>query len=128
MKTADEIYVAFHIGRGGRSYNAGYVTYLGEMNINKLIEYNNMHLFYQNKDKKGRFCQPFYSDLNGNPIITEKQAKTNVGVLDFDGQYDTDVCERLSECTHEQLQLINNDSSYKSIDLVTELERLLLTE
>jgi len=126
MKNSDEIYVAFHIGRGGRFYNSGYVTYMGEMDIHKLIELNDNHLFYRDKNKNGRFCSPYYSDLNGNEIITIKETKTNVGVLNFDNDYDTYICKRLSDCTEKELELINDcNSVYKSVDLITVLEHFV---
>jgi hypothetical protein len=126
MKNPNEIYVAFHIGRGGRFYNSGHVTYMGEMDIHKLIELNSNDLFYRDKDKRGRFCSPYYSDLNGNEIITIKETKSNVGILEFDRQYNTDICKLLSDCSERELQLINEcNTIYKSIELTTNLESLL---
>ena len=75
----DNIIVAFHIGRGGRFYNGGHKTFLGEKNINDLMNIQSDYLFYRNKDNKGRFCSPYHADLNGKLMITEKDAKTGVG-------------------------------------------------
>lgn len=117
--------VCFHTGRGGRFHNQGHVTFVGEMDINKVMDYESNKLFYRNRNKKGQFCAPFYTDCNGNEMITEKQAKTGVGQLDWDGPYDTDICCYLDECTETELEMIKESTVYKSRSLEAEVEKLL---
>ena len=49
MENSKKIIVSFHIGRGGRFYNSGHVTFLGEENINHytddlFVRYDNQQI------------------------------------------------------------------------------------
>jgi hypothetical protein len=102
--------VAFHIGRGGRFHNSGHKTFYGEYNIMEVINRQDHKISWHNKNSLGRFCEPFYADSSGNVLITEKQAATGVGTLDFDGEYDTYICKRLEDCTEAELDILERSA------------------
>ena len=124
-KNCNKVIVCFHIGRGGRFYNAGYISYVGEMDINTVLEYQSKNVYYYDRDKNGRFCSPYFADLNGKKLISIKEAETGVCTLDWDGIYDTDICCYLDECNEEQLRIIQGSDVYKSVELESELNKLI---
>lgn len=96
--------VAYHIGRGGKFNNAGYLTYIGEGGINKFTE----ELFLTEKEPK------VYEDGNGNETgLTEEEAATGIGKIDIDGIYDTTYTKWLSDCTDEEInKILNADNGF----------------
>lgn len=50
-----------------------------------------------------------YIDLNGKHMIECDHDGT--GILDWDGEYDTDYSQRVSDCSDEELHLIVNEGS-----------------
>lgn len=125
MENANEIYVAFHIGRGGRFHNAGHVSYMGEYDFQKLISLNYDNLYEHNRDEKGRFCKPFMDDASGKLIVEQGHIHDMTGRLDFDGTYDTDYCCLVEECNQDELQIIANSGKWLSHPLRDYLEKHL---
>lgn len=110
----NRIVVAFHIGRGGRFYNAGHRSFIGEKNFQELIEDSLNFLVYRDRDDKGRFCKPFYTDASGNVIVEPDDMNNEVGRLNWDNQYDTDVACYLDECTDFELEEIATSGQWVS--------------
>ncbi len=107
------IIVAFHIGRGGRWYNAGFKTFIGEKKIGEFTD----DLFIYNNS--------YYIDCNGNAVgLTCEEEETGVGRINEDGEYDTTYSQYLEDCSEEEIELINNSDFYKSIELTLEMEEL----
>lgn len=133
--TIGQTIVGFHTGRGGRFYNAGHVSFIGECKIsdftndlflqyeNQLDIYNaikgreNLEAKYYECDENNDFS--FFEKLgfkvgekqyfrNGEyPVgLTEAESDSGIGVIDIDGEYDTTVCLMLEDCSDEELQLI----------------------
>lgn len=94
MKT-NEIFLHFHIGRGGRFYNAGHTEFFGCDDLQRVIRMQADNLYERNRDKNGRFCKKVLVDCNGSVVCETPDAKT--GKLDFDGTYDTDVVLTLQD-------------------------------
>lgn len=108
LDEAQDMKVRFHIGRGGLFNNAGHKTYAGT--VNKL------------SDCFGDFCNIIDVDENGNPLPDSEwqledgggnvilsgrdEIESETGVLDWDGEYDTDIVRDLSECNDDEYQLI----------------------
>jgi hypothetical protein len=100
--------VAFHIGRGGRFHNQGHKSFMPHIK--------------QLSDCFSERCIIFREDEEGNPLPDEKwllidgggnvilEGRANIesktGVLDWDGEYDTDIVQYLSECDDDELRLI----------------------
>jgi hypothetical protein len=116
MGNSNKIIVAFHTGRGGRFHNAGHVTFIGEKNFQDLISMNSNNLFERNKDERGKFCKPYLTDGSGNHI-TDDDIKGEVGLLSFDGKFDSDGCCYIEDCSEFQLELIAKSNEYKSYEL-----------
>ena len=107
---SNRIVVAFHIGRKGK-------TFLGEKDFQELINDRNDSLFLKDRDARGRFCKPFYADASGNVIVEPGEMKSEVGTLDFDGLYDTDVACYLDECDDDELRIIARDDAFVSLEV-----------
>lgn len=61
-----------------------------------------------------------YTDCNGTQIITVAEVETGVGILDWDGDYDTDTCMLLSDCQQGDLELILESNEYNNKSLIQE--------
>lgn len=139
-----KIIVAFHIGRGGRFYNPGFKSFIGEKSINDFtddlfINYEYQYdLFkkikgYSNLEEKYYECcdsddfsffenrlnfemgEKVYTDCNGCFVgLTVKEAEEGVGCITIDYDYDTTYAKYLEDCTEEELDLIRNYDYYKS--------------
>lgn len=120
MKT----FLHFHIGRGGRFFNPGNKTFKGKRGIGDVLclcDNGKNNSFLRNRDEKGRFCAPHYTDQNGNFLISAKDVDANgEGCLDWDGQYDTDICIELSSCDANDLQLILESDEYDKLNIIKE--------
>ena len=113
---SNRIVVAFHIGRRGK-------TFLGEKDFQELIGDRLDSLFLHDRDSNGRFCKPFYTDASGNTMVEPSEMKSEVGIIDWDGLYDTDVACYLDECDDDELKLIARDDAWispKAFDYITE--------
>jgi len=87
----------FHTGRGGRFNNQGHVTFCGVNDIGEVLSIldSGKHNTYLEGD--------VYTDCNGGELITVAEVETGVGILDWDGDYDTDVCKFLEDCSEDEL-------------------------
>lgn len=100
--------VSFHIGRGGRFHNAGHRTF------NPYVK--------RLSDCFSDSCTVFCEDEEGNPLPDEKwqlidgggnvvlegrsAIESVTGILDWDGEYDTDIVKYLSECSEDELETV----------------------
>ena len=116
MKTENEkLIVAFHIGRGGKYYNAGNRTFAGEKNLQTLINNESNNLYYYTMENG--LPESGYYDCNNNLIISEKDAEKDTGRLEFDGDYDTLYCKDIHDCDEQELKIITESKDYKSPEL-----------
>ena len=98
--------VAFHIGRGGRFHNPGHKEYKGEINFLKLCNSQTQYLYKVNRDSNGRFCRPYLVDAGGNTAVTPEDYGQEVGVINYDYDYDTWVCQYIEDCNDSELMMI----------------------
>lgn len=103
----NRIVVAFHTGRRGK-------TFLGEKDFQELISDRLDSLFLHDRDSHGRFCKPFYTDASGNVMVEPDEMNNEVGIIDWDGQFDTDVACYLDECDDDELRLMARDDAWIS--------------
>ena len=115
-KLKRKIIVSFHIGRGGRFYNGGHKTYLGEKNFQDLISNETDHLYIRNKDERGKFMTPTLFDGNGN-VVSDDNVNSLIGTLNFDGDYDTYGAKYIEDGTTNELELISKANEHKSGEL-----------
>jgi hypothetical protein len=98
MENIGQKIVGFHTGRGGRFYNAGHITFIGECKIGDFSFFEKLGFKLGEKQ---------YFDCGGKAVgLTEKEVETGVGVIDNDGEYDTTVCLKLEDCSENQLKMI----------------------
>lgn len=105
----EERFAAFHTGRGGRFNNAGYRTFMGVYTEQGFINIlDQKHWFFdKNRDKKGKFCKPYWHDSNGNFV-----AYVGDRVFDFDGPYCTYEIKPLNELDIDDFYIIFRDDMY----------------
>lgn len=102
--TAETI-VAFHIGRGGRFYNGGHLTFLGEGKISDytedcfapvMVDENSNSDLPELIDDNSPEAE--WTDCNGNSVgLTNAEYQSGIGRIDMDGEYDTTYTMRLGD-------------------------------
>ena len=117
-----KIIVAFHTGRGGRFNNAGHKTFIGEKDFKQLVSLQSNNLFIVKRDNYGRFCKPYFADGSGNEV-SDTAINAEVGYLNFDNDYDTDVAQYIEDCTEDEIEIIVNSNQFKSFELISWLEK-----
>lgn len=100
--------VAFHIGRGGRFHNPGHKSF--NQHIQKLSDCFSSNSIIFQEDEEGNPLPDEKWQLidGGGNVILEGRAniKSKTGVLDWDGQYDTDIVQYLDECDDAEIEMI----------------------
>lgn len=111
MKTYNEIYVSFHVGRGGRFHNPGHITFIAECDFQELIVNRSSDLFLCNttwdedKDEEVELAPEDWKlvDTGSNVILRGRKAiEAKKGVLEFDTIYDKDYTITLDECDEKE--------------------------
>ena len=107
LEEAQNMKVRFHIGRGGQFNNAGHKTYVGT--VNDLSDcFGDSIVFSEDENGKPLPDSDWQLvDGGGNVILTGRdEIESETGILDWDGEYDTDIVRHLSECDDDEYQLI----------------------
>ena len=106
-EAAQNTLVRFHIGRGGHFHNAGHKTYEGT--VNSLADCFG-DSFIISEDENGHALPDSEWQLidgGGNVILTGRdEIESDTGILDWDGEYDTDIVCHISECDDDEFQMI----------------------
>ena len=107
LEEAQDMKVRFHIGRGGRFHNAGHKTYVGT--VNELSDCFGDSIVIS-EDENGKTLPDSewkLVDSGSNVILSGRdEIESETGILDWDGEYDTDIVRKLSECDDDEYQLI----------------------
>lgn len=103
---AQNIKVRFHVGRGGQFHNAGHKTYVGT--VNGLSDCFGESTIIISEDENGKpLPDSEWSLVDGGVILSGRdKIESDTGVLDWDGEFDTDIVRHLSECDDDEYQLI----------------------
>ena len=106
FEVAQNIKVRFHIGRGGRFHNAGHKTYVGT--VNGLSDCFGESTMLISEDENGKpLPDSEWQLVDGGVILSGRdKIESETGILDWDGEYDTDIVRHLSECDDDEYQLI----------------------
>ncbi len=104
----NESVVAFQVGSFSKYFHKrrGILTYLGEFNFRDILylRYNDIFI----KDVNGK---KVITDEIGN-IISDDDPSGDVGVLNFDGDYDTTYCKYLKDCNDKEIEILKRESYF----------------
>ena len=107
LEEAQDMKVRFHIGRGGRFNNAGHKTYVGT--VNELSDCFGDSIVIS-EDENGKTLPDSewkLVDSGSNVILSGRdEIESETGILDWDGEYDTDIVRKLSECDDDEYKMI----------------------
>lgn len=108
-----KLVVAFQIGTLSKyNYkNPNVITYLGEMDFKAIQKLRINEIFYKKVDGKD-----IITDEMGN-IVSDDDINGEVGVLNFDNNYDTTYCKYYEDCTIEEMEVIKKSDMYKTAEL-----------
>lgn len=107
LEEARNMKVRFHIGRGGQFHNAGHKTYVGT--VNDLSDCFGDSIVFSEDENGNPLPDSDWKlvDGGGNVILSGRdEIESDTGILDWDGEYDTDIVRYLKDCTDEEYQLI----------------------
>ena len=106
LEEAQDLKVRFHIGRGGQFHNAGHKTYVGT--VNGLSDCFGESTIIISEDENGKpLPDSKWQLVDGHVILSGRdKIDSDTGVLDWDGEYDTDIVRHLSECDDDEFQMI----------------------
>lgn len=112
------ITVCFHVGRGGYHHNPGYKTFNPYAHsIQDFFDYG--FLYYEDEDGNTLPDDEWtLTDQGGNIILEGRQEiESPVGVLEWDGIYDTDIVRYIEDCDDEEIDILYNELiNYKYMD------------
>lgn len=104
----------FHVGRGGKFHNPGHKTFV-DIEPMHFREYDN--IIEQDEDGNPLPDDEWYANDGSEILLTGKTAIiAETGILDYDGEYDTEIFKYLDDCDEDELWLIA-----EKIDKVYEL-------
>ena len=107
LDEAQNIKVRFHIGRGGRFHNAGHKTYVGIVNDLSDCFGDSIVISEDENGKPLPDSEWRLVDGGGNVILSGRdEIESDTGILDWDGEYDTDIVQKLSECNDDEYEMI----------------------
>ena len=107
LEESQNIKVCFHIGRGGHFKNAGHKTYDGT--VNGLSDCFGESTIIDVDENGTRLPDSDWLlvDSGDNVILSGRdKIESQTGILDWDGEYDTDIVCKLSECDDDEYQMI----------------------
>lgn len=107
----DNVFVCFHIGRGGRYGNPGHKEYLPYVrDFQNLLNRESENLYDVTEDENGNVLpddQWRTLDDAGETVIEGREAmEAKTGKLDYDGKSDTYIVKNINNCDEDELQLI----------------------
>lgn len=106
-KNAQNVLVHFHIGCGGRFHNSGHKTYVST--VDSLSDcFGDANVISTDVEGNALPDKDWQLIDSGDNVRLEgrEEIEAATGVLDWDGDYDTDIVKRLDDCTDEELELI----------------------
>lgn len=108
--------VAFHIGRGGRFNNQGHKTFMPY--VKELSDCFGEATIISDDFEGNQLLDQEWQlvDRGGNVILKGRENIENeVGYLNWDNDYDTDIVKYIEDCDDEEIDLLKRELSTKSI-------------
>ena len=105
--TGTEI-LCFHIGRGGRFFNQGHLTFSGTKKITDTSDFD--RLFppkYKNGNDNLKSKKAEWLSETGNSVeLTNEMVKSGVGRINFDNDFDTTYTTYLKDLSEEEIEAV----------------------
>lgn len=105
---ANEYIVAFHIGRGGRFHNPGHKSFMPY--VSKLSDcFSESSIIFQEDEDGNPLPDEKWEliDGGGNTILEGRDnIESDTGILDWDGEYNTDIVKYLDECSQDEIEIL----------------------
>ena len=115
-----ETIVAFHIGRGGRFWNQGHLSFVGEKKIGDFID----DLFWDTDEDGNAIPDAELRTDSGHEVgCTWAEVETGIGRIDIDGDYDTTYTMKLSDVEEDSREW---DAIFKADDYDAKQAQLFL--
>lgn len=110
----DNVFVCFHIGRGGRYGNPGHKEYLPYVrDFQDLLSRESENLYDVTEDENGNVLpddQWRIENWASETVVEGREAmEAKTGKLDYDGRSDTYIVKNINDCDEDELQLIVDD-------------------
>lgn len=110
----DNVFVCFHIGRGGRYGNPGHKEYLPYVrDFQDLLSRESEKLYDVTEDENGNVLpddQWHIENWASETVVEGRVAmEAKTGKLDYDGKSDTYIVKNIFDCDEDELQLIVDD-------------------
>lgn len=110
----DNVFVCFHIGRGGRYGNPGHKEYLPYVrDFQDLLNRESEKLYDVTEDEDGNPLpddQWHIENWASETVVEGRVAmEAKTGKLDYDGKSDTYIVKNIFDCDEDELQLIVDD-------------------
>lgn len=106
LPSAAQTVVHFHVGRGGRFHNAGFKEFKGAEDMTWPDEY----VWIEDTDEEGNSVPDEKWVLRtdtGHVLLEGKDAiMSRTGVLDYDGESNTDIYKYLADCTDAEMEIL----------------------
>lgn len=110
----DNVFVCFHVGRGGRFGNPGHKEYLPYVrDFQDLLSRESENLYDVTEDENGNVLpddQWRIENWASETVVEGRVAmEAKTGKLDYDGKSDTYIVKNIFDCDEDELQLIVDD-------------------
>ena len=100
----------FHIGRGGRFYNGGHLTFKGEADFAEIQRGRADDLLWIDEDENGnplpKEQQQLRALCSGKLLAQGDEIYAETGRLDFDGEFDTDYVTTPDDLNEDEAQAL----------------------
>ncbi len=146
MKKIETTIVAFHIGRGGKFHNPGFLSFIGKEKIGKFTD--NLFCRFENEQKfkkrvefdkcldliternfdeleekfgitEEMLGEEIYFDECGNSTgLTQLEVECGVGKINIDNEYNTTYTCLLKNCDEREIEAIKNSDTGEKYELL----------
>lgn len=102
--------VQFHIGRGGSFRKPGQESLVGLYDFQSVLS-DDSGLWFEEEDENGNPLPDkdwkVLDEAGGRVLLQGREAiESLTGTLDYDGEYDTDICKYIDDCSDKELDIL----------------------
>jgi hypothetical protein len=115
--------VCFHIGRGGRFYNSGHLTFEGVKSITQTSAYDKLFI-----DEDATDDTEFRDECGNGVDLTQGEANTGIGRINIDNDYDTTYTCMIKDLDESEINAIEASSGWEKEIIINTLIEIGLVE